>query len=249
MYRLDGNVNWQQVFPSGEEELVSNRPSSRARILAAAAELARESGPGSLSLDAVAARAGVSKGGLLYNFPSKAALLKGLVEEHLAGFDTALDGATLAAGGDAEGLVAAYLRLSLHECRDVGNAAAWLLTAMAEDPDFMEPIRDYKRRLLDRLLAEAPDRASLLILFLALEGLRSLTLFRLDVLSADEREAALARLAALVTASSSPFSGLIGTKGLRRGWLGPAPWPTRPRARRRKLRRGVDAGSRPHHRR
>lgn len=186
---------------------MSNRPTSRGRILAAAADLARETGPGSLSLDAVAARAGVSKGGLLYNFPSKAALLKGLVEEHLAGIDTALDQATEAAGGDAAGLVAAYLRLSLHECRDVGNAAAWLLTAVAEDPDFMQPIQDYKRRLLDRLLAEAPDRASLLILFLALEGLRSLTLFRLDVLSDDEREAALARLAAMVTADNPAFQG------------------------------------------
>ena len=42
---------------------------------AAAVALAREQGPGNISLDAVAARAGLSKGGLLYNFPTKAKLL------------------------------------------------------------------------------------------------------------------------------------------------------------------------------
>lgn len=45
-----------------------HRPSSREKILAAAAELADIVGPGNISLDAVAQRAGVSKGGLLYNF-------------------------------------------------------------------------------------------------------------------------------------------------------------------------------------
>ena len=49
---------------------------ARDKILAAAEELARVAGPGNLSLDAVAARAGVSKGGLLYHFPTKAKLLK-----------------------------------------------------------------------------------------------------------------------------------------------------------------------------
>ena len=59
------------------------RANSREKILAAAADVARESGPGNLSLDAVAQRAGVSKGGLLYNFPTKAKLMQALVEHYL----------------------------------------------------------------------------------------------------------------------------------------------------------------------
>ena len=60
--------------------MAGERPTSRMKILAAAADVARESGPGSLSLDAVAGRGGASKGGLLYNFPSKAKLMQGLGE-------------------------------------------------------------------------------------------------------------------------------------------------------------------------
>src|SRR3989337_1315491 len=52
------------------------RKSSREKILDAAAELVAEIGAGRLTLEAVAERAGLSKGGLLYNFPTKAALLK-----------------------------------------------------------------------------------------------------------------------------------------------------------------------------
>src|SRR5258707_15265358 len=65
------------------------KESVRERILAAAMAVAKESGAGRLSLDAIAKRAGVSKGGLLYHFPKKDALMRALVEHHLAGIDAA----------------------------------------------------------------------------------------------------------------------------------------------------------------
>ncbi len=77
----------------GKAPMKTRRANSRDKILAAAAEVAREAGPGSLSLDAVASRAGVSKGGLLYNFPTKAKLMQGLVEDYLRDFEQALESA------------------------------------------------------------------------------------------------------------------------------------------------------------
>ena len=53
---------------------------TRDRILAALRALLAEGGTDAVTLEAVAARAGVSKGGLLYHFPSKAALYTGLLE-------------------------------------------------------------------------------------------------------------------------------------------------------------------------
>ena len=46
------------------------RPSARARLLDAAVAVVRRDGAQALTLDAVAAEAGVSKGGLLYHFRS-----------------------------------------------------------------------------------------------------------------------------------------------------------------------------------
>ena len=55
-------------------------PSARDRVLDAYETLLIEAGPAAATLDAVAAGAGVSKGGLLYHFASKDALAAGLLD-------------------------------------------------------------------------------------------------------------------------------------------------------------------------
>jgi AcrR family transcriptional regulator len=62
---------------------MAGRPNSRNQVLDAAAELVAEVGAKRLTLDAVAARAGISKGGLLYNFPNKEALLQAMVQRFI----------------------------------------------------------------------------------------------------------------------------------------------------------------------
>lgn len=178
-----------------------NRASSREKILAAAAELADCVGPGNLSLDAVAQRAGVSKGGLLYNFPSKAKLMQALVEDYISKFDTDLAAKSSDQHGVPASRLAAYIELSAEECAQVHPSAAGVVAALAEDPDFLKPIRNYKRRLLDSLKAESTDPAKLIVAFLMIEGLRSMKLFDMDILHEDERSMALSYLLAEAAAS------------------------------------------------
>lgn len=52
---------------------------TRERILRSLRDILARSGNGSVTLEAVAAHAGVSKGGLLYHFPSKSAMFIGLL--------------------------------------------------------------------------------------------------------------------------------------------------------------------------
>ncbi|OQM73702.1 TetR/AcrR family transcriptional regulator [Manganibacter manganicus] len=163
------------------------RTNSREKILAAAADVAREAGPGNLSLDAVASRAGVSKGGLLYNFPTKAKLMQGLVEEYLREFEQALEDAR-STSPSAENLLSTYIRLAARECRDMETSASWIFSALAEDPDFLTPIKLFRRQLFERLKAETPDLRALLVTYLAIEGLRSMNLFGFDPLADDERQ-------------------------------------------------------------
>ena len=59
----------------------------RGDLLDAAEALLSEQGGRGLTLSAVAERAGVSKGGLLYHFPSKEALVQGLVGRVIEEFD------------------------------------------------------------------------------------------------------------------------------------------------------------------
>ena len=64
---------------------------TRARLLDAATRILVERGAGHFTLDAVAELAGVSKGGLLYHFPSKAAIVEGLAERLRAYTDANLE--------------------------------------------------------------------------------------------------------------------------------------------------------------
>lgn len=54
---------------------------TRERILAAVRTLLVRGGPDAVTLDAAAAQAGVSKGGLLYHFPTKASLFVGVLSQ------------------------------------------------------------------------------------------------------------------------------------------------------------------------
>lgn len=69
----------------------SGRATTRERILAAACRLVREEGVGRLTLDAVSRASGVSKGGLLYHFPSKEDLIAGMVQYLADRFDAELE--------------------------------------------------------------------------------------------------------------------------------------------------------------
>lgn len=173
--------------------MTDRKQNSRQRILEAAAAVARESGAGNLSLDDVAARAGISKGGLLYNFPTKAALMRALVEAYIAEFEAQLDEAVRVPGGDSR-LLGDYVRLSALDSEETKPGAAGVLAAIAEDPDFLKPIAAFKRRLLDRLRTGSDDFAKVLIVYLALEGMRSMKLFDIDVLTKDERDLAVAAM-------------------------------------------------------
>ena len=192
LYRLDGIVN------SGAETLMTKtRVTARQKILAAAEEVARDVGPGHLSLDAVAQRAGVSKGGLLYHFPNKARLLEVLVEQHLSRFDAELEERERALKDKPGSLVLAYLELFAAELRQCLPPPSGVLAAMAENPEFLVPIRRFNRDLLDRMKASSRNENVALVVYLALEGIRSLRLFDLDIMTDEERDTAMKALGTL----------------------------------------------------
>ena len=174
------------------------RSKTRQKILEAAAEISRESGPGNLSLDAVAARAGVSKGGLLYHFPSKTALLKAVVETFVASFEEELSRRKETKTGRPDAMLEAYLELFVedHDCRRPPPSG--LLAALAQDPDFLAPVRRHDRALLDRMRRTARDPAMALIVYLAIQGMRGNNLLGIDVMSEEEFSEAVAKLKAIV---------------------------------------------------
>lgn len=170
------------------------RPSSRERILDAAEALAREQGSANLSLDAVAARAGLSKGGLLYNFPTKAKLLEALVERHIAYAEEVLARSEVERGSVPNAMALAYLDYSREKLSQKPEPASGILAAIAENPELVDPVRRHQRQLAVTLREKSQDLEMSLIAILVVEGLWSMRMFETDCLTSAETNAVIDRL-------------------------------------------------------
>jgi AcrR family transcriptional regulator len=116
--------------------------STREAILRAAYRVVVEGGVSGLTLEAVAREAGVSKGGLLYHFPSKEALVSGMIGGLVEGFTEALGRELARERGSASGRwLRAYARANFDEDRWYREVGAGLLAAVAEAPALLDPVR------------------------------------------------------------------------------------------------------------
>jgi AcrR family transcriptional regulator len=162
---------------------VPPRGDTRAKLLDAASAVIRRDGPQALTLDAVAARAGVSKGGLLYHFGSKRELLDALVARWLDEFDRDIEAES---GNFAE----RYVRAS-----DGAKAEeAGLLAALVADPDVLAAVRARHETWQDRVAAEGGDPVDATVARLAADGLWLADLLGIAPPAGQLRERVRARL-------------------------------------------------------
>jgi AcrR family transcriptional regulator len=112
---------------------------TRHTILQSACRLVGRESVARLTLDAVALKAGLSKGGLRYHFPSKDALIMGMVEYLLQRFEQDLAHAYESSDSRPGSWLRTYIRASCSTVhQDIDNAAG-LLSAIANNPAFLDP--------------------------------------------------------------------------------------------------------------
>jgi AcrR family transcriptional regulator len=156
---------------------------TRAKLLDAASTVIRRDGPQALTLDAVAAEAGVSKGGLLYHFRSKRQLLDAVVERWLDDFQADIDAA-------GPGFVAGYVRAS-----DGAKAEeAGLLAALVAEPGVLAAVRERYAIWQDRVATEGGDPVEATVARLAADGLWLADLLGMAPPTGELRQRVLARL-------------------------------------------------------
>ena len=143
----------------------------RDRILDAAESVILDSGGRNFTLDAVAERAGISKGGLVYTFATKDGLVRAALEREMARFQEAVGKRLGGRSVKPFELVLAHIEEALDEDDATTRKAAFLVTALVHAPDMMEPARRYYRELLDPLLPESGDAQKVRNALLAVEGI------------------------------------------------------------------------------
>jgi AcrR family transcriptional regulator len=174
-------------------------PGARDRILDAAEQLVSAAGASNLTLDAVAQTAGVSKGGLLYHYPSKEALLVAMLERYCEQIDARCDLARSALASDdgaahLKSLVLGMLRSNAVRA-ELGTA---LLAAAANNPSLLDPVRQRYAETVAKLAADPCSFPRAAIVTLAVDGLMMGEVWRLTPFSPEQREQIVTELLHLV---------------------------------------------------
>jgi len=171
---------------------------TRRRLLESAEAIVLREGPDRLTLDAVAREAGVSKGGVLYHFGTKDALIAAMVARLYEEWDEDIERA-LAASADAPGRwTRAYVLATCapweESTEPTPEAGAGLLAAIANDPALLDPLRERFRAWQASLEADGIDPATATVARLAVDGLLIADVLGLAPPSGELRERVIARL-------------------------------------------------------
>ncbi|NJN50512.1 MAG: TetR/AcrR family transcriptional regulator [Gammaproteobacteria bacterium] len=160
---------------------------TRATILESAARIVAAAGAAHLTIDAVAAKAAMSKGGVLYHFPTKQALLEGMLERLLEQMAERA-AANRAAHADEPNAALIARMIEEHDQRPAERAMTWaILAAAAEDPESLAPARLAAQQAFDEAAQGSNPPVMGWVLLLATEGLRVLEMLKLLPLSRNER--------------------------------------------------------------
>ncbi|GAB6930616.1 TetR/AcrR family transcriptional regulator [Paenibacillus sp. JCM 10914] len=154
-----------------------NRNSKRDAILKVTCQLVREMGASHLTLDAVAREAGVSKGGLLYHFPTKESLIQAALEDFLDRFDSDTVAETTSSTTLHNGWAQAYLKKTFEISKDDLEMSFGILAAASSNPDLLEPMRQRYLAWHSRMIAECEDPIEATIARLAADGIFFCELF------------------------------------------------------------------------
>ncbi|MBO6509115.1 MAG: TetR/AcrR family transcriptional regulator [Roseibium sp.] len=167
---------------------------SKSEILKSALELIRRSGAPSLTIDAVAEESGFSKGGVLYNFPTKDALIRGMVEYLGNQFEAEIAAARPQCLKSSSPTLRAMIDVTegwLMAQRDVARA---MLATKADRPELSEPFIEVKNRLKAAIEAETDDHGKAWAIWASLEGLHFSEAHSVSVFSDAEQAAVFEEL-------------------------------------------------------
>jgi AcrR family transcriptional regulator len=182
----------------------TKKTDTKGRIIAAAEEVVLRDGVARLTLEATAAEAGLSKGGVLYHFPTRDALVLGMVGKIIDEFDHDFEAEMATLEGPGR-FTRAYIRATMmpaipapdHQDR----LGAALIAAAAAEPTLLAPLQRAADRWQARLVDDGLDPVTATVLRLASDGLWLCDLFGLAPPPAALRASIAAELERQATSS------------------------------------------------
>jgi AcrR family transcriptional regulator len=181
---------------------------TRRHVLDAAADLVASEGAAKLTLDAVAERVGLSKGGILHHFATKDSLIAAMIEDVVSQFEC-----DLAKHMQGESGPGSFARAFLRACLDPEGAltrtlrvSAGILAAVAINSQLLAPLRRRYDEWRKRLEDDGIDPAIAELVRTAADGLWLGNVLELGVMSEALRKRVFAKLIELTHLGAPPLT-------------------------------------------
>lgn len=167
---------------------------SRKAVLEAALVIIARDGAGRLTLDAIAKQCGISKGGVMHQFPTKEAVLKTLLERQIAYFES--DAHDIAKSGKEQ--LQPHLRAQIDRLREAlatpRSVVFAVLGAAAQEPGLLGATREVNAKKIRLIKGETGDPDLAILRWVSAWGLVLTSQLGLSPLSKDDRERLFDRL-------------------------------------------------------
>lgn len=191
------SLEYNQTMTKLKTQSAGNTLSTRERILLCARQITMEQGATNLTIDSVAERSGLSKGGVLYHFPSKKALMSAMIQQYADLLESRLQQGMRRHKEAFDPLLPGYASWFTSFSKNDQGSRSWgssLFAVHSFDPKLLEPLAAWYQQLAERVRSSPVQFEDAAIIILALEGLFYLKLFDLDALTSEEHQRIICRL-------------------------------------------------------
>lgn len=174
------------------------RTNRKVEILHAASKIVSERGIFNLTLEATALEAGISKGGLLYHFPSKEALVKGMVEHLAENYREKIATKADECHEEKGKWIKSYVDVTFNNPYQNKDMHAGLLAAKAVNQELLKPIQDLYTKWQEEIENDGIDPIKATIIRLATDGIWMSELFDIYQLGEEKKKKIYERLLSLI---------------------------------------------------
>jgi len=171
----------------------------REAVLCAAERVVSREGAARLRLEAVAAEAGISKASVLYDYKTKQALIKAVIERRVSSETARLRACIDQLGPVPDRVMRGRIAAADRGISDADRAVALnLIAALAQDSELRAPIQEAYRHQIAEIIDTSSHPRGALLAFLALEGLKLMEWFGLYSWPERERKQLFEEISSLI---------------------------------------------------
>ncbi len=186
---------------------MSPRVSSYNVIVDAAEAVVVEAGAAHMTLDAVAAKAGISKGGLLHHFPTKVALIEAMISRLIEARDESRNKIWQDLPEGPTRKLKAYVLAALLRDKRYDRVGAPLLAPLAHNPKLAQPVREAIEKVYAEMVSEGVKFERAAVLALAADGLQILETLSISPFTEEQRSRIVEELLSLADARTVMKTG------------------------------------------